>query len=70
MKGVKVLLIREGEKRKMNCLWDWVETEQKGKKDKRPENNEQQVPYQLTQKVKQYLVSYFSIKKIIFKSLI
>lgn len=40
MKGVKVLLIREGEKRKMNCLWDWVETEHKGKKDKRPENNE------------------------------
>ena len=40
MKGVKMLMIKEAEKRKkMTCLQDWKEKENKGKKDKGPENN-------------------------------
>lgn len=41
MNGIKVLMIREGEKRKkMDFLWDWEEKENKSERVKRPENIE------------------------------
>lgn len=50
-KGVKMLMIKEAEKRKkMMCPQDYKE---KGEKDKGPENNWIDIPCQLTEKIKQ-----------------